>query len=62
MRKSQIELPFVKDGMTVRDLKICADVLETVMGALDVYGEHNPEEFYLRVLQYRDMFKLDKEE
>lgn len=59
--RNKIELPFVKSGMTVRDLEAAANTLETILEAYDKYGESDPEEFAVRVLQYRGGYKLSSE-
>ena len=57
----QIELTFNKDCMTVSDLKKAANTLEGILEYFDEFSD-NPEEFVLRVLQVRNLYKLRNQE
>lgn len=55
--KQPIKLPFVKDGMTARDLKLAADTLHHILTAFDDHRD-DPKEFQLRVLQIRNRWEI----
>lgn len=54
------EITFNKDQMTIKDLKKCAETLDGILQSFDQFKD-DPEEFLLRVMQYRDFYKTSRE-
>jgi hypothetical protein len=55
--REPITLPFNKDSMTVRDLKLAAETLNQILIVFDDHKD-DPKEFTLRVLQIRDRWSI----
>ena len=54
------EITFNKDHMTIKDLKNCAETLDGILQSFDQFKD-DPEEFLLRVMQYRDFYKTSRQ-
>lgn len=61
MSKKPTKITSNKNLMTIKDLKDCANALDSIFQALDEFGA-NYQEVVLRIIQYRDSFKTSNED